>query len=239
MDEKDFIYEDFNNLNDIKLLSDNININKTDTFECGKFLDKSETYYEWTFIESEVSKVNNIVYFFEHLYNNNIIKPHKNKYYCESQNITLIADEPNFCVNSIILNDEQYKKEVEAQKSVYDDEYLFTETVDSLYNILINYSDETLLKQGYSAGYLFHTSCILNQYWQINDNDEEEVFYILNYTVNQPSMNLATEYPGSVEFHNKVACELCKRISKEYNIKCYPSYIKYHIDLAFIETKYI
>ena len=238
MDEKDFIYEDFNNLNDIKLLSDNININKTDTFECGKFLGKSDTYHKWEFIESETSKVHNIAYFFEHLYHNNIIKTHKGKYYCESQNITFMADEPNFCVDRIILNDEQYKNEVETQKSIYDED-LFVETVDSLYNILLNYGDETILKQGYSAGYLFHVSCILNQYWQINDNGEEEVFYILNYTVNQPLMNLATEYPGSIEFHNKVAIELCKRISKEYNIKCYPSYIKYNIDLAFMETKYI
>lgn len=238
MDKKELIYEDFNNLNDIKLLSDNININKTDTFECGKFLDKSNTYHKWEFIESETSKVHNIAYFFEHLYHNNIIKPHKNKYYCESQNITFMADEPNFCVDRIILNDEQYKNEVETQKSIYDED-LFVETVDSLYNILLNYGDETILKQGYSAGYLFHVSCILNQYWQINDNGEEEVFYILNYTVNQPLMNLTTEYPGSIEFHNKVAIELCKRISKEYNIKCYPSYIKYNIDLAFMETKYI
>lgn len=238
MDEKELIYEDFNNLNDIKLLSDNININKTDTFDCGKFLDKSDTYHKWEFIESETSKVHNIAYFFEYLYHNNIIKTHKGKYYCESQNITFMADEPNFCVDRIILNDEHYKNEVETQKSVYDED-LFTETVDSLYNILLNYGDETILKQGYSAGYLFHVSCILNQYWQINDNGEEEVFYILNYTVNQPLMNLGTEYPGSIEFHNKVAIELCKRISKEYNIKCYPSYIKYNIDLAFMETKYI
>lgn len=230
MNTDDLIYEDYNNLNDIPLLLDSINEKTWSSFDYGKLLYKSEEYTKWNFIESETSKTQNIAYFLEYLYHNNIIKQFKNNYYVDIQNLTFIADKPsifNFYSN------EDYK----ALSCIYDED-LINETVLSLFNVILNFNDESFYNHSYSAGDLFNVNIAVNQYWQLNDAGEEEPFFVLRYMVNQALMDMVNEYRASTEFHNKVILKLCEKISKEYNIKCYPSYIEYNIGIAYMETKY-
>lgn len=230
VDTDNLIYEDYNNLNDISILSNNVNENTWTSFDYGNLLYKSEEYTKYNFIETETSKAQNVAYFLKHLYNNNIIKQFNNNYYVDVQNLTFIADKPSIFN---FYSTEEY----EILNSAYDKE-LLDDTVMSLFNVLMNFNDSGFYNHSYSVGYLFNINLAVNQYWQLNDDCEEEPFFVLRYMVNQSSMDMVNEYKVSVEFHNKVITELCQKISKEYNIKCYPSYIEYNIGIAYVETKY-
>lgn len=231
MNTDDLIYEDYNNLNDIPLVSESINTNTWSSFDYGKLLYNSEEYTRHNFIETETSKTANVAYFLSYLYNNNIIKQFNHSYYVDVQNLTFIADEPsifNFYSN----------EEYELLASTYDDDELLYDTVMSLFNVISNFKVDSFYNHGYSVGTLFNVNIVVNQYWQLNDEGEEETFFVLRYMVNQSSMDMINEYRVSVDFHNKVILKLCEKISKEYNIKCYPSYIEYNIGIAYVETKY-
>lgn len=230
MNTDDLIYEDYNNLNDIPLLSDNVNEKTWSSFDYGKLLYKSEEYTKYNFIEAETSKTQNVAYFLEHLYHNNIIKQFKNNYYVDVQNLTFIADKPsifNFYSN----------REYEILTDIFDEE-LLNDTVLSLYNVILNLNDDSFYNHSYACGTLFNVNVAVNQYWQLNDDGEEEPFFVLRYMVNQWAMDMVNEYRVSTEFHNKLILKLCKKLSEEYNIKCYPSYIEYNVGIAYMETKY-
>lgn len=203
-----------NNLTDIKLLYRNLN--KTDTFKCGNFLENSIIYNKQVVI-----KTSDIKDLFLGMHYKNIITKYNNQYFIQSSNISFKADKNNIFDFSDAfkeINNLIYCKDLEDRIC----KELYKQFIENKFVSIIHNDN-------------FCVICNLECYRQLNNNNEEQ-FYILKYIVQHPMMEMAREYDASINFHNNIACNLCKKISNSYGITVYPSYIEYNIGVAYINN---
>lgn len=216
---KEFYFNEFNNLNDIKLLSENINLDNTDTFKCGKYLNNSVIYNKQFLINTSGIK-DTFLYF----HKNNILVKYNDQYLVKALNISFIADKKN-----IFEFSNEFRKRIKYENDdlVYDKK-LEEQIYIDLYNQFIENVPAPITHNDNVC-----VICNLKEYWQLNDKNKEESFYVLKYVVQHPMLEMLNEYDNSIDLHNNIACRLCKSLSKLFKITVYPSYIEYNIGFAY------